>query len=227
MESLPRPGTPVLLAVGGLTFRMVLLEADEHRLVLSMGEVPPLELTRLEPEAAVTCRFHDGAVLGVFQTRVRGRVAAGAREGLELECPTQVTRSARRQHMRVSRRVPMQLRLPLRNDDLSRFRGRDFVQLCWVQATTVNIGAGGFRAMLVLPRHHSVVPHREARVRFELAGERFLDRVLNFIRRDWTNDETLLAYSFTDLSPAEMERIEGFNLSWMQAGQASEPKEGA
>jgi hypothetical protein len=116
----------------------------------------------------------------------------------------------------------MQLRLPLRNEALTRSRGREFIQMCWVSATTLNISAGGFRAVLTLPRHHVVANHREAHVRFELAGERFRDRRLTFIRRESAYDEPVLAYSFADLSPEEVGRIEDFNLGRLSSGRETE-----
>ncbi len=216
MDNTPRPGMAILLAVGGQTWRTEFVGLEEGALQLSLGEMPPLELLRLDPGTKVSCRYHDSQALCLFDTTVRGQLHEKERHLLELEAPSQVARNQRRRHLRVSRHVPMTLRLPLRNEALSKVRGKEFVMNCWVEAVAVNISAGGMRMLLRLPRQHSVAQHREAHVRFELGGEVFRDRRLTFVRRDWSSDDVVLVYEFADLNRDEAERIEGFNLSWLQ-----------
>jgi hypothetical protein len=223
MDELPRPGAPILLAVAGQTWRTQLLEGDEASLLVSLGEMPPAQLLSMELGTRVSCRFHDQQALSTFESTLRGLVQSNGQMCLMLERPGRITRSQRRQYVRVDVKVEMQLRLMLRNDALTRARGQEFTQLCWVQAMAVNISAGGFRATLSLPALHSVVAHREAHVRFELGGERFRDRRVAFLRRD-PGDEAVFIYTFADLSRAEIERIEGINLSRLHAGASSEEK---
>jgi len=228
MDALPMAGTPILLELDGGTWRLELVEhlpPSERVLRLALGEMPPLELTRLEPGRRVACRFHEGETLGAFESRVSGLVKVDGRQQLELERPHSISRSPRRKHVRVNRRLAMKVRLPLRNEALCRAVGREMVMDCWVQATAVNISAGGFRVVLELPRHHSVAPHREARVRFDLAELHILDRRVNLVRRDWSTGETVLVYAFLDLSPAETAGIEAFNLNWLGTAPAVPAKE--
>ncbi|MFA7329893.1 MAG: hypothetical protein WC326_02355 [Candidatus Delongbacteria bacterium] len=225
MDNPPRPGTAILLAVGGQTWRTELAGLEQGALQLSLGEMPPLELLRLDPGTKVSCRYHDSQALCIFDTTVRGQLHEAERHLLELEAPPQVARNQRRRHLRVSRRVPMTLRLPLRNEALGKVRGREFVMTCWVEAVAVNISAGGMRMLLHVPRQHSVAQHRDAHVRFELGGEVFRDRRLTFVRRDWSTDDVVLVYEFADLSRDEAERIEGFNLNWLhQQSQSGRPE---
>ena len=215
MDSPPRPGSAILLAVGGQIWRTALWRVEEDSLLLSLGEIPPVELLRLDSGLKVSCRYHESQVLCTFDSSVRGHGLEDGQHLLEVATPPQVSRNHRRRHLRVVRHVPLKLRLPLRNDALTKLRGKDFIQLCWIEAVAVNISAGGLRAVLSLPRHHSVAQHPEAKVRLELGGEVLHDRRLTYVRRDWSTDDVVLVYAFADLSHEEAERIEGYNLSWL------------
>lgn len=227
MENPPPPGTAVLLAVGGQTWRTELWSAEGASLRLSLGEMPPLELLRLDPGMRVSCRYHDSQALCTFESAVLGQATVEGRRLLELASPVQVSRNQRRRHLRVARRVPLKVRLPLRNDALSKACSREFILSCWVEGVAVNVSAGGLRAVLRLPRHHAVAPHGEALVRLELGGEVLHDRRLAFVRRDWSTDEVVLVYAFADLSRQEAERIEGFNLNWLHQQSQIPPRDGA
>lgn len=223
MEHAPRPGMAVLLAVGGQTWRTEMWSLDPAALTLSLGEMPPLDLLRLDPGARVSCRYHETQALCVFDSTVLGQETREGRRLLALAVPAQVARNQRRRHIRVARRVPLKLRLPLRNEALGKARGREFTMVCWVEGVAVNISAGGLRVVLHLPRQHTVAQHAEARVRLEVGGERLRDRRLSFIRRDWSTDEVVLVYAFADLSPAEAERLEHSNLSWLHQQSPAAP----
>lgn len=228
MDALPVAGTPILLELEGSTWRLELTQAllpSERVLRLSLGEMPPLELTRLEKGRRVNCRFHEGEILGAFESRILGHAQDDGCSILELERPQSISRAPRRKHVRVNRRLAMKLRLPLRNEALGRSLGHEWVMSCWVQATAVNISAGGFRVVLDLPRHHEVATHREALVRFDLADIHIHDRPVGLVRRDWSSSETILVYAFADLSPAEVAGIEAFNLNWLGTSPATPTKE--
>lgn len=222
MDELPRPGTAVHLAVDDRTWRTELVEAGPDGLLLSLGETAPPELLRLESGLHLTCRYHESQAVCTFTGTLLGSVRHGELDCLRLALDQPVARSQRRQHARVTVRIPLHLRLPLRNEALSQSLGRDFILDCWVQATALNISAGGFRAALVLPRQHVVANHRQATARFELAGLHFHDRPLNFIRRDWSSEEPLHIYMFADLQQGEIEAIESFSVKAQRAGNARE-----
>jgi hypothetical protein len=223
MDHAPRPGTAVLLAVGSQTWRTELWGLDGSTLTLSLGEMPPLDLLRMDPGTHVSCRYHDTQALCTFDSTVLGQETREGRRLLALSAPGQVARNQRRRHLRVSRSVPLKLRLPLRNEALGKARGREFVMGCWVEGVAVNISAGGLRVVLRLPRGHAVAHHAEALVRMEVGGERLRDRRLSFIRRDWSTDDVVLVYSFADLSPVEAERLEHSNMSWLHQQTTATP----
>jgi hypothetical protein len=228
MDALPMVGTPVLLELEGVTWRLELVASvfpDARVLRLALGEMPPLELMRLEKGRRVACRFHEGQILGAFEGRVAGVVKEDGRAILELDRPASISRSPRRKHVRVNRHVAMKLRLPLRNEALGRALGKDFTMLCWVQATAVNISAGGVRVVLELPRHHSAAPHREAVLRFDLSELHIHDRKVNLVRRDWSTGDTVMIYTFVDLSPEEVQAIEAHNMNWLGSVVAVPAKE--
>jgi hypothetical protein len=226
MDELPRPGTAVHLALGGQTWRTTVAAAGPEGLLLSLGEIAPAELLELESGQRLACRFHEAQALCTFGAVLEGQVRTESGDCLQLALAGPVERRQRRQHVRVSLKVPLQLRLPLRNDALTRARhAQEFILECWVQALAVNLSAGGFRALLTLPRHHSVALHKEGRVRMDFAGLRLRDRGLLFLRRDWSSDQAQIIYMFADLAPDEIDRIESYSLDWLHAAGAERGEE--
>jgi len=217
-------GTPLLLERAGRTWRTEIVAAGDPLLV-ALGDLAPADLAGLPAGTALVGRYHtrDGVVR--FETAVLGLQRHAGADCLRLAPPERVDRQQRRKHLRVARRLPVQLRLPLRNDALSKAKGRDMQYDCWIEAVAVNIGAGGFRVLLKLPRAHSVAPHRQASVRFTLEDRLFRDKTLRFLRRDWGHDDPLLVYAFAGLDAEETAWIERHNLRWMQpASGAAKPE---
>jgi c-di-GMP-binding flagellar brake protein YcgR len=217
-------GAGLLIEHGGRTWRTQVVIGGEPLLV-SVGELIPADLAALPAGTRLDCRLHDANGVLRFESRVLGRQAHGRLDCLRLSDPARQSHQQRRQHLRVTRRLPVKLRLPLKNETLSRAKGREMLFDCWVEALALNLSAGGLRLLLQLPRQHAVAPHRRAQLRFELGGREFRDKPLNFVRRDWSQDETLLVYQFAALDPGESEWIEAHNLRWVQRQPSATPPE--
>jgi hypothetical protein len=213
---IPPPGTAILLVVGEQTWRTKLVLGGSDGLLLDVGDLVPESLRALTLGRMMQCRYHETESLTTFQCAFKGfQRSADRRELLLLGEPDSVVRNQRRQHVRVSRKIPIQLQLKLRNDQLSRSLGKEYAYKCWVEGEAINISAGGFRAALSLPMHHSVANHRDALIRFDLNDRRFRDRRLDFIRRDWSSEENIIVYRFGDLSHDEIVWLEQNNSSWL------------
>lgn len=219
-------GMALLIEHEGSTWRTQVANAADPLLVF-LGDLIPEELAGLPTGTRLACRFHLPMGIVRFESSVLGRQRDGGRECLRLAPPERVAQEQRRQHLRVSRKLPLHLRLSLKNEALSRAKGRDFLYDCWIEAVALNISAGGLSALLHLPRGHAVAPHKQALVRFELSERGFKDKALTFVRRDWNQDETILVYQFASLVPEETDWIERHNLRWMQRLPGAETPENA
>lgn len=215
------PGMALLIEHAGRTWRTEVVRASDP-LRVHLGDLVPEELADLPAGTTLACRFHRPEGVVRFDSNVLGRCKDEGRECLSLAPPEHMASEKRRRHLRISRRIDMRLRLPLKNDALSRAKGRDYLYDAWIEAVAVNISAGGFRARLELPRHHSPAPHRQALVRFELEGRAFKDCALVFVRRDWNQDETIHVYQFASLDDEATDWIERHNLRWMQRKPGAE-----
>lgn len=131
------PGCRAIIAHAGKTFPASVVSAGEAGLRLQMpgpeaGDEP------LQPGGRVAVLAQDGRGLGFFETRIRA--FAGDPPCLSLEWPVRYEWRPRREHARVSERLPVTLLLPAPT------RGQPAVRL---RGYTLDVSTGGLQAFLV------------------------------------------------------------------------------
>lgn len=217
MSNLPLPGTAIILTRGSETWRTELVSAGEEGIFLDAGDLLPESLLAVEAGERLNCRCHETSALVTFDCLLIGfRKDSSGKDRLWLSPPPKVTRTQRRQHIRVASEIPIQLNLMLRNDQLSRSLRREVGYRCWIQAIAASISIGGFKVRLKLPLYHRVGIHGNALARFEINERSFRDKRLAFIRHDWLSKEPVVVYRFVDLDREEKEWIENIDNSMLQ-----------
>ena len=216
-----KTGMTLMIQSGLQTWRTRVERIEDDDVVLDAGSLLPDELTELEPASRLTCRFHLSHSVCSFESSFLGIEEGEEQDWVRIQAPRSISQHQRRQHPRAARRMPIKMRLPLFNRPLSRSRDRDYIFICWVEGTALNISAGGFKAELNLPRGHKISPHDVAEITLELDGLKLNRRSVRWLRIDWSTDEPLQVYTFEDLEQAEIDVINQNNQHWLSFGSRS------
>jgi hypothetical protein len=207
-------GQTLILQNASTTWRTAFIKKDDDFYYLDMGSLILNDLESLERGTVLECRYHLSRAMCEFEATFAGFEEIGGLKMIKITVPVNVTEVQRRSHIRLTTRMNVHLRLPLLNIALSRSRGKKMVFGCWVEGVAVNLGAGGFRAELKLPRGHEVYGHKRALINFGLAGRFFEERELGWIRQETNTDEVVHVYEFKDLTQEDMDYIENHNSRW-------------
>jgi c-di-GMP-binding flagellar brake protein YcgR len=210
-------GATLILDRQGRTWRTTLVRQLMGYLLVDVGDLVPVELEALKKGTFLTVRSHEQEALLLFETTVIGLVEIRGKHLLKLDLPLNLERRQRRKHLRVTRRLPVQLFLRLKNDFISRNHAEIFSYDCWVEATAVNVSAGGLRILLNLPKRHSVLSSDQVRISCHFDDLRLQKRPLKWLRRDSSTEDVVLVFTFIDLNPIETEQLEKQNLRWLSA----------